>query len=314
MTLPVRVSTVPVHEREGRLGDHLDGLGHVLAAGRDELVVDDAGRGDDSGRRQHVHRDAVLEDLGGQARGEALERGLAHPVDGAPAHAAAGAGLRVTGGAGGDVEDPAALALLHRRQHELGQLERRAHLDLEHEVVVPLAEPGHRFEEGDGGVVHEDVDGAELLGDVLDEAGPVLRLGQVGGDGDGLPTRLGDEVDRLGDGALEAAVAGLDRAGRDRDDGSLGGHAAGDGLTDPPARARDDRDLSFHGSHQQAPPVLDRAVKLVVTLTFRCRGGRWRSRPRRERARGGRGPARWPVAVGPPSPPPGRLPRHGTPA
>ena len=53
----------------------------------DQLVMHHAGRRDQAGR-DHVDADAVLVDLLRESGREALERGLAHAVDGAAAAAA----------------------------------------------------------------------------------------------------------------------------------------------------------------------------------------------------------------------------------
>src|SRR5204863_9870764 len=80
-----------------------------------------------------------------------------------------------------------------------------------------------------------------------------LLLREVGGDGDGAAAGLVDEVDGLGDRALEAAVAGFDGAGGDGDDRALPRHPPSDRLADATAGAGDDRDLAVHGSHHVPP-------------------------------------------------------------
>ena len=75
----------------------------------------------------------------------------------------------------------------HAGQDELGQLERRPHLDLEHHPEVLLRERLDGAEPGDGAVVDEDVDRAQLALGLLDQAGAVLGAGQVGGDRTAAP-------------------------------------------------------------------------------------------------------------------------------
>ena len=112
---------VAVDKAEAGFGHVLDGGGHVLVGFGDELVVEDAGRGDEAGG-DDVDADVVLVDFGGEAGGEAFEGGLAHAVDGAAA--AGGLELRMEGGVRRDVEDPAGLLLLHLGEDELGEVER----------------------------------------------------------------------------------------------------------------------------------------------------------------------------------------------
>ena len=153
------------------------------------------------------------------------------------------------GRAGRDVQDPARSTGSHAGQHELGQLERGPHLDLEHQAVVALREVLDRFEVGDGGVVHEHVDGAELALGGLHEAAAVLLLAEVGGDADGGAARLVDRLHRAGHAARERVVALFDGAGRHGDGGAVSREAAGDELADATAGTGNDDDfaLQAHG-------------------------------------------------------------------
>src|SRR5579859_2091396 len=91
------------------------GLGRVIdsfvALHRDHLVepVVEHARGEDESRwGQHVHGDAVFVHLRSEPRGEALERGLAHPVYRPPwaEVVVVWRTLRVVRGPGGDVQYP----------------------------------------------------------------------------------------------------------------------------------------------------------------------------------------------------------------
>ena len=62
-----------------------------------------------------------------------------------------------------NVQDPASLRRAHAGQHQLRELERRAYLHLEHQVVVRQRERVDGLEVGDRRVVHEHVDRAERV-------------------------------------------------------------------------------------------------------------------------------------------------------
>ena len=156
-------------------------LGHTAV----EPVVHDAGCGDEARRRQRVHRDPVGVHLGGETGREPFERGLAHAVHRAPAHAPLVRwSLRVAGRAGGDVEDPAPLRRAHAGKNQPRELERRPNLHLEHQRVVRVGERVDGLEVGDGGVVDEHVDRAQPLLDGVNERVPILRTSEVGRDRD----------------------------------------------------------------------------------------------------------------------------------
>ena len=209
-------------------------------------------RGRHEARRDDVDAHLRVVDLLGQAGGEALERRLAHAVDGAaPARRVPGG---MQGRMGGDVENPARAALAHVRQHELGELERRPHLHVHHQPEPLLRKLRHRDEVGDGGVVHQDVDGAERLPGLLDQAVAILGTGQVRLHGDGLPARCLDALDRVGDRARQIVIRRFHRAGRGDDLCPFHGEPAGDRLADAAAGAGDHGDLA--GQH---PVRIDRA-------------------------------------------------------
>src|SRR6266852_7874541 len=128
-----------------------------------EPVVDGAWRRDDLRGRHARHRDTVLVDLGGEALGEPLERGLlgavAGPAAGADGRIAVGTAPGADRGARRDVDDRARTARDHVDEHQLAQDEGRV------EVHGPRAHPAvqrivlHGQVVGQRGVVDEDVDG-----------------------------------------------------------------------------------------------------------------------------------------------------------
>ncbi len=213
------------------------------ARGRNHLV-----------RGERVHRDVVLVQLGGQAGREPLDRRLAHAVDGAAPPGPAGRGHdRVPGRPGRDVQDPAAPPLPHPRQHERGQVERRLHLNLEHQLIPARGEILDPGEIGHGGVVDQDVRRSELPNRLADQPLAVARPGQVGGDGDAGAARRADLRHGLADRARQrrAIRSGRPRrhchgrASRPEPPGDLGADAA--------ARAGHNRDLSVQHAHDQRP-------------------------------------------------------------
>ena len=132
-------------------------------------------------------------------------------------------------------------AVPHAGQDELGQLERRPHLDLEHHPVVLLLERLDGTEPRHGAVVDEHVDRSQRGFGLGHQPGPVLGTGEVGGDRDGGAAAVDDRLHRLVDRPLERALAGLRRARRDGDARPLGGEAPGDLRADAPAGTGHDR-------------------------------------------------------------------------
>ena len=108
---------------------------------------------------------------------------------GEPDHRALGRGVR---GVVRQPEDPgrrghhdAAVALLdHVRPRGAGGVERPADVDREVPRQVVLVDVGHARPAHDAGVVHQDVDAAELLDRGVDERLRALRRGHVAGVGD----------------------------------------------------------------------------------------------------------------------------------
>ena len=123
------------------------------------------GVGHDLVRRQRVHRDVVGVQLGRQAGGEPLERGLAHAVDGA---AAAGQARRAASPGAAPRRRRCSGSSPGRARRmpgsdQPGQVERRLDLDVEHQLRNRLRgevlDPG---EVRDGRVADQDVRRAEL--------------------------------------------------------------------------------------------------------------------------------------------------------
>ena len=106
-----------------------------------------------------------------------------------------------------------------------------AHVDVEHGPEVGVR----------AGVVDEDVDLAEALDRLRDQARALVLLAGVGGDAEDAvgAVLLGDRLGHGGD------PFGLAR--REDDAGAVGGESARDGLADAAASARDEADLALEG-------------------------------------------------------------------
>ncbi len=100
---------------------------------------------------------------------------------------------------------------------------------------MALVEALDRFEVGDGGVVHEHVDGAELALHLGHERPTLRLLRQVRCDGYRRAAGIGDGLDSRGDAAGQRVVTVLDRSGRDGDGRASLREALSDGLSDAAA-------------------------------------------------------------------------------
>ncbi len=214
--------------------------------------------------RDHIHRDPVVGDFGGESGGETLQRRLAHAVDRAAAAGVLVGRLGMDAGARRDVDDPARSPLAHRRQHQLRQVEGRIDLHFHHQLEALLGEVRDRDEVGDGGVVHQDVDRAVGGRGLLDQPLALGRLRQVGLDQHRLAAGLADARDGVDERAGEPALAVFRRAGRDHDLGALYGEPRADGLADPAAGAGDQGDLSPQRSVRIDPSLRHPSLPLKI--------------------------------------------------
>ena len=139
------------------------------------------------GRRRGVDRDAVVVQFGGKAFRQPVQRRLDRAVD-AEARRAIELGERRPGGQIAadrrQVEHPAAAALAHRGNGQLGQVQRREHVHLHHQPHALLREPVERPQERDGGVVDQDVGRADAFDHLGEQPLAVLGDGQIGLNGD----------------------------------------------------------------------------------------------------------------------------------
>ena len=249
----------PGHALRGRraVGDVLAGEGLLVHA------------------RVHVARvdgvDAPCRVLGGEDRGQLLERGLRGAV-------AAPALVGLDRSVGGDVDDPGVLG--QARERELDQRQRGDHVDavdgLEH-VERVVGERRLRARAEQRGVVDEQVD---ALARGLDERAPVARIADVAGEG--------DDVGELRGGGLERPRV----AGVDHEPPAALGEGSGEGEAEAAGGAGDDG--GGHGYHRRrarAPPPSGigprtpgrRAPRAPRTAPPGCgrRGRAWRARARR---------------------------------
>ena len=88
----------------------------------------------------------------------------------------------------GDVDDASRALLLHHRADGLGQQHRAGQVDVD-DLGPFLVGQAVEIGEGDrlvvGGIVHEDVEPAETLHDIVDQALDLVALGHIAGKGGG---------------------------------------------------------------------------------------------------------------------------------
>ena len=128
---------------------------------------------------------------------------------------------------------PPALHVLHRR---LGGDEHGAQVDRHRAVEVLEAKSSMRRHHGDAGVVHQDVDAAELRRRALDRAAHGVGVGAVGLDGDACTPRARAACRRL------VRLVGLADVGQ-RHVGAFPRQALDDGRADAAAAAGDQGSL-----------------------------------------------------------------------
>ena len=107
----------------------------------------------------------------------------------------------------------------------MDEVERRLEVHRQHGVPLCLGHAHHQAVLGDSGVVHEDVDTAEILHDPVDDRVRLFEVGCVRGIALGLHAQRGD----LGFGGLAVLV---DRKVGERHVGALFGEFECDGLAD----------------------------------------------------------------------------------
>src|SRR6266508_4044596 len=204
----------PLHRhRPGHPGDHLLRVARPLR----ELAQ---GRCVGGARADRVRRDALGGHLAGQGLGEGDDAALRAGVHGLQRRAHP-AGVRA------DVDHPAEAALGHPRRDRLDHPQRTLEVDVEDLVPELLGGLHERHEVVPAGVVHRDVDWAELGLDRphgrLDGVGPgdvdLDRDRDAAGGGDLLGGLLGGGDVQVRDRDLEA---GLSEGGRDALADSLG--------------------------------------------------------------------------------------------
>ena len=183
-------------------------------------------------------------DLGGEAADE-TDQTMLRGVVGGP--------LRVRGlGIGGGIEELHAAATLldHRRQRVLGDQEGRLQVDGHDPVPHRLVHVDDLRVVGNPGIVHDHVDAAEPLDGGSAHRLDRRRLGQVGGDGEGLAAGTGDRFQRVRRPRLAPRV--------NRNRRALRRIGLGDRAPDAACRSRDERPLAFQTySHGSLPKTAD---------------------------------------------------------
>src|SRR6058998_3307920 len=272
-----REAALPGAGREAALGAHRarrlgDGRGHAgHRAGADG-----------------VHRDAVAADV---ARGDARE-----PRDAVLGRAVVRLPRVAVDARGGrDRDDPPAPLLAHAAGGVPGAVEGALQVDGDDRVPLLLAHVEDHPVAQDAGVVHQDVDRAELLDRRLDDALGGREVGDAVGVGDRPPAAGADRLHHfVGDAPRGAAAVDLGAEVVDDHRGPLGREQLGDGAADAAPRARDDRRLALeplrHGSgllgrRRVREALEDRPRRQALELVERPVPVRLVERPHRPRLR-----------------------------
>jgi hypothetical protein len=98
-------------------------------------------------------------------------------------------------GAGRDIDDAAPLLRAHRRQHGLRAEKGRFQIDRDRQIEIAFGEVVDATDDGDAGIVDEDVNRAERRSDVSNHFCDAGGLRHVGGDGDRAATYILDLPD-----------------------------------------------------------------------------------------------------------------------
>ena len=218
-----------------------DAFQHLGVHGADHFGVDIAGR-------DAVDGDALPRILQRQGLGEADHPGLGGGIVGL-------ADLALLAVDRGDVDDAAMAPVAHAVDDLARHVEDAVHIDADH--VGPLV-VAHLVEEavaGDAGVVDQDVDGAELILDLLHGAGAVVETADIALDH--------HDVQRIGDGLGRLVVSGI--AGGDLEPVLV--QALNDRLADAPGPAR----YESHARHVVSCP-LPAFRKALSGLRINARG------------------------------------------
>ena len=120
----------------------------------------------------------------------------------------------------------------------MDEVERRLEIHRQHGVPLGLGHAHHQTVLRDSGVVHQDVNAAELLDDLLDDLVGLFEIGGIRGVTLGLDAECGN----LGLGGLSVLIDGQIGEG---DVGTLLGELQRDGLADTAGGTRYDGNFSF---------------------------------------------------------------------
>ena len=120
----------------------------------------------------------------------------------------------------------------------MDEVERRLEVHGQHGVPLGFAHAHHQAVLGDAGVVHENIDAAEILDDLFDDLVRLFEIRRVRRIALGLDAQRRD----LGFGGFAVVV---DHEVGERHVGALLGEFECDGLADTAGRARDDSPFTF---------------------------------------------------------------------
>ena len=189
-------------------------------------------------RRQRPDPDVVFAALDRQHVGQAPDAALGGAVIALAEIADQARGRR-------GIDDDAAAVLAHPAEHRLGDAERALQMHLQHLVPGGFGGLGKGLVEQDAGIVDEDVGAAEMLDGVVEHRLAARHGRDVGAVGDRAAAFRLDRIDDLlrhrdiGAGAVARAAEVVDHHSR-----ALAREQLGVGLTEPAARAGDQRHLA----------------------------------------------------------------------
>jgi aminoglycoside phosphotransferase (APT) family kinase protein len=246
-------------EEQSRLRDVADVLGVLFG----EIEGAGALRGDGLRGGRRVDGDAVVVEFRGKTLSQSAQCSLAGAVH-AEARAALelgkGRSFNALTGEGDEHEHPALFPLAHGGNGELRQVQWCKKVHFQHQARPLLREVVEGPEEGHRSVVDEDVGRTNLIGHTRPELLPVLDVGEVRPDCDGLPSRGRDGLGRLTK-RPDVFRVGIERACGDRHDSSFRRKPLRDRLPDAPAGPRDQGHLPFgctrHGRNTRKVSIFE---------------------------------------------------------
>ena len=140
----------------------LDGIGQLVG----HLRNDEAGS-------DRIGTHATRTQLEGDRLGQTDHTGFRGRVVGL-------AGIAVYAHDGGHVDDAAAALTHHDRRHGMDEVVGRLEIDVDHHIPLFLIHLEHQAVAGDAGIVHQHIDAAEILHDLVNHLMGLLEVGGIG--------------------------------------------------------------------------------------------------------------------------------------